>query len=140
MTYATMADLVARAGEDELIQVTDRSRVGIYDTEAIAAALRDADNLINGYVRAKYELPLEPVPDLVRTWAVSIARHGLHRDGPPDHVVAEYRDALAGLKDVARGVIALPVADGSIPASATGEVLASHPAEVFSAERLRGWR
>lgn len=139
MTYATMADLVARAGEDELIQVTDRNRVGIYDGEAIEAALRDADNLINGYVRSKYALPLDPIPDLVRTWATSIARHILHRDGPPDHVVTDYKDALAGLKDVARGIISLPVADGTVPTATTGVIMADHPAQVFTPGRLRGW-
>ena len=142
MTYATLNDLITRAGLDEIRQVADRDRDGTPDPAVIEGALTHADNTVNGYVRARYAFPFVDVPDLVRTWAVSIARHFLHRNGPPDHVVADYKDALAALKDVSAGRIGLPVAtaEGAVePQAATGTVLASHPAEVFSATKLRGW-
>ena len=106
----------------------------------VDAALVHADNLINGYVAAKYAVPFVSVPDLVRTWAVSIARYHLHRDGAPDYVEADYKDAITALKDVARGLIALPVAEGETPPTAiTGTVMGSHPDPVFTPGRLRGW-
>ena len=141
MPYATLADLIERAGDVEIRQIADRDRDGTPDPDVIAAALIDADNLVNGYVAVKYALPLPSVPDLVRTWSVSIARYILHRNGAPDHVQQDYKDALAALKDVARGLIALPVAEGeTAPAVAVGGVMSSHPPEVFTDARLRGWK
>lgn len=141
MTYATLDDLIARAGLDEIRQVADRDRDGTPDDSVVSAALTHADNTVNGYVRARYDLPFTTVPDLVNTWVISIARHFLHRNGAPDHVTADYKDAIAALKDVSAGRIALPVsgASASEPVLAAGTVMSDHPTEVFSADRLRGW-
>ena len=140
MPYATLSDLINRAGEFEIQQVADRDRDGEPDDNVVAAALRDADNLIDGYLATKFAqaLPLSPVPDIVTTWAVSIARYILHRDGAPDHVAQDHKDAIAALKDVARGLIALPVS-GPATLEAVGTVMAVHPAQVFSPSKLRGW-
>lgn len=141
MAYATLDDLIERAGADEIRRIADRDRDGVPDPEVVAAALDDAGNQIDGYVGTKYSLPLASVPAIVRTWAVAIARYVLHRNGPPDHVETDYKDAIASLKDVARGLIALPVAPGEVPPAVTpGPVMGSHPEEVFTADRLRGWR
>ena len=140
MNYASLSDLAARVGNTELCQIADRDRDLIPDQPVVDAALVDADNLINGYVGSKYDVPLAAVPDLVRTWAVSIARYILHRNGAPDHVTQDYKDAVAALKDVAAGKIALPVSAGASPLQAGGnQVMSATPAEVFTADRLRGW-
>lgn len=141
MPYASLTDLTERAGETEIRQIADHDRDGLADPAVIAAALEDADNLIDGYIGRRYSLPLSAVPALVRTWAVSIARYVLHRNGAPDHVKADHEAALAALKDVARGLVALPVAVGqTAPAAVLGPVIGSHPPEVFTVERLRGFR
>lgn len=139
MSYATLDDLIARAGLAEMRQIADRNRDGEIDPEVIAEALTHADNLVNGYVATKYKLPFASVPDLVRTWAISIARHKLHFQGPPDYVVDDYKDALAALKDVAAGKIELPIETGEIPQASSGIVMASIPDQVFSKHGLRGW-
>ncbi|WP_189383247.1 phage protein Gp36 family protein, partial [Gemmobacter nanjingensis] len=100
MSYASLPDLIARAGDAEIRQIADRDRDGTPDPDVIAAALLDADNAIDGYVGARYDLPLPTVPALVKTWAVSISRYILHRNGAPDHVRQDYTDAVAALKDV----------------------------------------
>ena len=140
MPYATLADLIERAGDVEIRQIADRDRDGTPDPDVIAAALIDADHLVNGYVAVKYALPLPSVPDLVRTWAVSIARYILHRNGAPEHVATDYKEAIAALKDLARGLVLLPVepADEQ-PTSVAGRVMAEHPQAVFTPEKLRGW-
>lgn len=140
MTYATLSDLTERAGEVELRQIADRDRDGQPDPQVITAALEDADNTVNGYIGARYRLPLVSVPALVVTWSVSIARYVLHRNGAPEHVAQDYKDAIAALKDVARGLVSLPVAEGEQgPDAQTGAVMAEHPPQVFTAQKLRGW-
>ena len=141
MAYATLTDLIERAGAKEIGQIADRDRDGVPDPDVIESALQDADNLINGYVSTKYALPLPFVPDLIRTWAISIARYFLHRNGAPDHVVRDFDWAEAKLKDVAGGKMSLafPV-DEEQPTAASGQVMATHPEKVFTPSKLKGWR
>ncbi|MFN3319939.1 MAG: gp436 family protein [Allorhizobium sp.] len=123
MAYATLADIVARAGEEEILQIADRDNDGEVDADVIVAAIATAESEINGYISARYRLPLVQVPDLVKSWAVSIARYHLHRDGAPDHVVRDWKSAMDGLKDVARSLISLPITDGGeAPADDAGRV------------------
>ena len=140
MTYATLDDLNERAGATEINQVADRDNSGEADGSVITAALEDADNIINGYVTQKYPPPFASTPSLLRTWAVSIARYVLHRDGAPDYVETDYKDAIASLKDVARGLMSIPDATGVTPTQINGTTQSYHPEEVFTEENLRGWK
>lgn len=141
MTYASLEDLIDRAGAVELRQIADRDRDGSVDMDVVTSALEDADSMINRYVAVKYDVPLPSVPSSVRGWAVSIARYLLHRNGAPDHVARDYKDARADLKDVASGLSALPVAAGEAAPSVTGgAVMAAHPPRIFTPGKLRGWR
>lgn len=143
MPYATLEDLIERAGEAEIRQIADRDRDGTIDAAVVDRALTDADNLVNGYVATRYpgNVPLTTVPGLVRTWAVVIARYYLHHNGAPDHVRRDYDDAIAALKDVAAGRGSLPVEAGEASLTAgTGTVQASHPPQVFTDQKLQGWR
>jgi phage gp36-like protein len=115
--YATLADLLARAGEDEILQVADRDTDGVPDPAVIASAIATAESEINGYIGARYRLPLASVPELVTTWAVSIARYHLHRDGAPEHVVRDWKSAMDGLRDVSKALVSLPVSEGGAPPS-----------------------
>lgn len=140
MTYATLDHLIERAGIEEIKETADRNADGAIDREWVAAALIHADNIINGYVRARYPDPFVQVPDLLRTWAVSIARYKLHRYSPPEYVETDYKDAISSLKDVAAGKITLPMPDGATPDDPSGQHMSWSPAEVFSEKNMRGWR
>lgn len=140
MTYATLSDLIERAGEAEIKQIADRDRDGIPDPDVIEAALTGADHTIDGYVFARYSRPLPSMPPVLTVWATSIARYTLHRNGAPDHVSQDYKDAIAALKDVAAGRYVLPVELGDAePQAETGRVIGSAPPQVFTPEKLRGW-
>ncbi|MEN2980265.1 DUF1320 domain-containing protein [Tistrella bauzanensis] len=141
--YATLDDLIARAG-DEIRQLADRDRDGTPDPEVISAALTDAAQTIDAYLAVRYVVPLAvPPPAMVQGWATSIARYRLHRNGPPDHVVADYKDALRQLADASAGRLLLTGVDGvSAPVSdATGGVHVASDDPVFGAPgALDGWR
>lgn len=135
MSYATLSDIIERAGEDEILQVADRDHDGVADPGVIEAALITAGSEIDGYISTRYRLPLPVVPDLVKTWAVSIARYHLHRDGAPDHVVRDWKAAMDGLRDVARSVVNLPVDQGNEPpVDGAGRIILVKPAMDFG-----GW-
>lgn len=140
MPYASLEDLIERAGVEEITETADRDGDGAIDPVWVDAALTHADNIINGYVRARYPVAFDAVPDLLRTWAVSIARYKLHRYSPPDYVEADYKDAINALKDVAAGKITLPMPDGETPPDPAGQHLSWSPDEVFDGKNMKGWR
>ena len=137
--YATLADLIARAGQSEIDQLADRDGANGPDADVIEEALADASSLIDGYVATKYPLPLTQTPPLLKTWATSIAIYLLHRFGAPDHIRTDYEDALSGLEDVAAGRVTLPVAGTPQAAPTTGTHAGYAPPPVFTPDKLRGW-
>lgn len=132
MPYATQADLIQRFGDEELIQLTDRALAGQVDPNTVSAALADADAAIEGYLAARYAVPVSPVPALLRRVACDIARFFLHGNAAPEPVRQAYEDAQRSLKDLADGravlVGAAPAALGAVPAASPGTVRVDAPA------------
>lgn len=139
MPYASLEDLVERAGMTEILQIADRDGDGAADPDVIDAALVHADNIVNGHVGVKYQTPLTAGHDLARTWAVSIARYYLHRYERPEYVIQDHDNALAALARVGSGKMAIPGAAGAAPDAGQtgGTAMARHPSPHF--DRLRGW-
>lgn len=105
MAYATYEDLLANFGEQELELVTDRDRDGVPDDGVIDDGLQFADDLINGYLRSRYDLPLASVPRNIVGIACDIARYRYYQDQPTELVTVRYEQAIAWLRDVANGLI-----------------------------------
>lgn len=125
MTYATAADMVARFGARELVQLTDPAAQQL-DEGRIATALQDAHMLIDGLIGRAYVLPLAgcatdasgermPPPQLVRI-ACDIARYYLYDDlAPQSEVAARHKQALAELEAIASGQALLSCPLGDAP-------------------------
>lgn len=140
MTYATLSDLVERAGEAEILEIADRDCDGTPDPDVIDAALTTADERINGYLAVRFRMPLTAVAPIVRGWAVAIARYYLHRYEQPENVVRDYKDAIAELKEAAAGRLDVPGADGTSPAaSSSGATIGDGPEPAFTRDKLEGW-
>lgn len=139
MPYATQQDLVDRFGEDELIQLTDRADppANAIDAVAVARALTDADALIDGYLGSRYALPLAEVPPLLVGIACDLARYQLYPVAPIEAVATKRDQAVATLRDIASGKIALPVGEAETPAPASAGVQIAGPGRVFSADTLK---
>lgn len=138
MSYATQADLVARFGETEMIQISNRALTAeTIDTAVVAAKLADAEAEIDGYLQGRYQLPLLPVPPVLARLACDIARYHLYDDRTTEAVTQRYRDAIAFLVRVSQGQVQLGVAEGGTPAAAGGGAEFSAPAREFTSETLR---
>ena len=107
MTYATLAEMITRFGEPELVQRTDRPEGVIIDTVVLGRALADADAEIDSYLGGRYTLPLTSTPVVLVRLAADIARYRLYDDGVPDTVRQRYEDAVSLLKRMASGDVAL---------------------------------
>jgi phage gp36-like protein len=141
--YATQQDLVDRFGEEELIQLTDRTNIPVstIDPVVVGRAIDDASALIDGYLQKVLALPLSVVPPVLSKSASDIARYYLHgkaadKDSP---VTRAYNEAVGWLKDVSKGLVQLS-AEGEAPkAAGGGTVKASAPGRVFTRDSLRNF-
>jgi phage gp36-like protein len=109
--YVDRTGLEQRFGVDEIAQLLDDALAGAETAEEVASltrAVEDATTLIDGYLAARYTLPLLAVPLIVTNWAADIARYRLWDERAPTEVRRRYEDTLKQLELLAKGVIALP--------------------------------
>lgn len=124
--YATRQNMVDRYGEDELIQLTDRTRSGMIDDGVLDRALADADNEITPYLAGRYLLPFAQVPASLTKIACSIARYNLYDAAVTDRVTADYTAAIKFLSAVAKGELHIgPDTAGAPPTSTDGAQMES---------------
>ncbi len=142
MPYASQQDLIDRAGLAVILMLTDRGAQPAEQIDAaiMARALADADAVINGYLAAKYTLPLTAVPGLIRDLAITVTLYKLHTSDPEAKVKADYDAAMRQLRDVASGMIRLPDAAGLEPATQTGNgVMTNDRERPFTPDNLKGF-
>ncbi|MBF0186015.1 MAG: DUF1320 domain-containing protein [Magnetococcales bacterium] len=131
MAYATIADLIQRYGEDELIQRSDRRAGRIRDDVVINQALADASAEIDSYLASRYSLPLSGVPDVLVRLCCDVARYRLWADKVTEIVRTRYEDAVRQLKDIARGQATLGIAPEHTPLPPSVGVLGRSARRVF---------
>lgn len=142
MTYATRQDLIDRYTESELARLTDQVSATVIDDAVVGRALADSDAEIDGYVSARYATPLSPPPALIVQLACAIARFRLWADTATSRVRQDYEDAIARLKAISAGDMALP---GATPAGSDSAIPGAAPsfeadARVFDDASLRGYQ
>lgn len=139
MAYATLADLIAAFGEQEMLDLTDRDEDGVADAAVLASAQARAQSVIDGYLAGRYALPLAaPYPAALSGADADIQRYLLYDNEAPDRVKEAFGWAMNWLKDVASGKVAL-----DLPAPVTGSYGGAAgylaPERVWSADALAGF-
>ena len=137
VVYATQAELTDYLGLADLIAISDRDLSGEVDADAISAALADASSTADSYLAPW--LPLAAVPLVLRRHTMAIATYSLANNAQTDDHRRRYEDAIAWLRDVAKGVVSLgiPPAEED-PSSAVGVVSYHTAARKLSRETLGG--
>lgn len=125
LVYATVADMIARFGEPELIQLTDLENVppSTVDADKVTLKLADAAAFVDGYVGQVYRLPLrgcqkpptvpggEPeyvAPPVLTRLVCDVARYYLHTDlAPENEVYRRFKAAMKELDAIAAGEMLL---------------------------------
>jgi phage gp36-like protein len=112
-TYASKEDIDNAHGPDLLLKIADHDKDGIPDADLIDRNLKSASGIINGYLKAKYTLPLAGTSSLLVELCVDIAVYKmcLMRSVRTAEMRVRYDDAIAMLKDLAAGKSGL-VLDG----------------------------
>ncbi|HFC8542643.1 gp436 family protein [Neisseria weaveri] len=123
MAYAVTADMVARFGELEVIQLTDRNQDGLIDEDVAAVALADATAEIDAYL-GRFQRPFTDVPPILKRLCCDIARYRLTAANGvliTEEIRNRYKiDVLDLLRAMAKGEVQLGV-DESGEEVAAGE-------------------
>ncbi len=114
MPYSTLEDLLAELSEDELIQLTDDAGLQAVDTGIFEAQRDAADAEIDGYLTGGgYDLPLLPVPLLIRKISRAITSYNLHRRrlklSLPESLTVDYRNQVRLLEAIQAGKVSIGV-------------------------------
>lgn len=120
MPYADRDLMIARFGEEELIQLTDRDGAGAIDDTALDTALADADGEIDGYLAVRYALPLATVPPVISRLASDLARYFLYDDHATEQVRMRYEDARRLLEAISAGRVQLGLPSNAGAVEAVG--------------------
>lgn len=112
MAYCTQSDIQKVLNADILAQLTDDDESHdppVVDSSIVTAAISYADAVINSYLRGKYDLPLDPLPPMVKDFSVNISIFRLYSRRPNVRIINEsilyiYEDTIAQLKNIQKGL------------------------------------
>lgn len=107
MPYASKQDMIDRFGEAELMQITDRTSMGVIGDDVILQAQKDGDAEIDSYLRPQYKLPLAQVPSNLVRLACDIYRYYLYGNLVPDYAQKRYDAAISTLNKISAGKLDL---------------------------------
>lgn len=113
--YITPEDLQLAMGKSELIQLTDDTGMAAEPNDAVLnAAIDYSCELVDGYMRGRYEIPLSNVPSILPKLCVTIARHWLHsrrinQAEFPKPLQSAYENTVKTLEQIRDGKIHLDI-------------------------------
>lgn len=121
MIYATEADIVDLYSEETLLDTLrdpDADRA-----TAVPKAIAAASAEIDGYLSARYQLPLANSPDVLRRPAIDITLYVLASTHTrlTDELRKRYEDAVAFLSRLAKGTAGLGAAEPRVDDGAGGQ-------------------
>ena len=139
MPYASKDDLIARFGADELLQITDRTQMGVIDDTAILQAQEDGDGEINMYLRQQVQLPLLIIPPNLVRLACDIYRYYLYGNLVPDYAQKRYDSAVATLKLIGAGKLDLDSDHDQAPTPVPQVHFAPGPLAALTTDKLKNF-
>lgn len=126
MSYCTREQLIVDIPERTITQLSnDDPQATTPNWEIVDKSIQYAGDLVNGFLRSRYTLPLASFDTLLTIWTTAIARYRLYsrraegKELPPT-VVANYDDAIASLKLVQNGKLNLGVGSLGTGTGTTG--------------------
>jgi len=143
MRYCTRADLGNAIPLITLTQLSNDDPAARQPNEnVIANSVRQAEELVDGYLRGRYQLPLDPVPTVLCDAVLYLARHWLYQRRPegalPDAVISARKDTLKLLESIRDGVITLGLPSGhAMPEP--GEIRVRARPQQFTAQLWEGY-
>jgi phage gp36-like protein len=112
--YCNQTDIISIIPEKELINLTqdNPAQSQTVNEDILNENIKLSSEIIDGYVKGKYAVPLSNTPEIIRAIAVDITVYRLYSRRPQkmnDTIKDRYNNALNLLKEVQKGNITLSV-------------------------------
>lgn len=120
--YCTTDDIQNYTSTPTLIQLTNDEGGNDVMTTVVEEAILYSSTLIDGYLRGRYTLPLDTHFPLLQMLCIDISVHRLYsrrtRDDMPEVIENAYKNAIATLRDIQKGIITLQAENDLLESSA----------------------
>jgi phage gp36-like protein len=143
MRYCTLDDLMLAIPVRTLAQLSnDTPPATEPNLPVVERAVAHAEEVIDGYLRSRYPLPLAEVPTVVRELTVNLARHWLYarrpegKDDLPPAVVRAYTAAIDMLKSIQKGALTIGVQATQSAQPEPGRMRVNAPSRQFGPKVL----
>jgi phage gp36-like protein len=117
--YCTLEDIKKAIPEKNIIELTDDDNFGSIDEAKVQDAIDYAEQLIDGYLRGRYPVPLEPVPELIRRLAVDLAVFHLYSRrfelDMPQSMIDRRKEIIRLLEQIQAGKVLLGIETQNSP-------------------------
>ena len=116
--YCTIEDIETQTSTPTLIQLTSDDGQEEVDRVVAQEAILYSSTLIDGYLRGRHTLPLDTHFPLLRILAIDLSIYRLYtrrmRNEMPEVIENNYKNAIATLRDIQKGVITLQSENDSL--------------------------
>jgi len=128
--YTSAALLIDRYGEEELIQLTDRTGTGSIDDVVLDQSIAAVSDWVDTQVRNRYVVPLKtPLPNDAIAAINELVRHDLYVQQGTEEVHERQKSAARYWYDIRDGRTSLP---GQTPADSGGVIASGKRTMVFT--------
>jgi len=144
MRYLTRPAIDAAIPANTLIELTHDDPAATAPDEGVLAAVVDScEELVDGYLRGRHDLPFENVPSIVRSLALDLVRHALYLRRPegavPETIKSSYANAIKLLETIRDGRITIGNQDGK-PTPEPGKIRVRARKQQFAGNEWEGWQ
>jgi len=143
--YLTLADVERALSLRKLTQLSnDAPNATAPDAAVVEVVLDAASEVVDGYLRARYLLPLDPVPTIIRTLTLQMACYGLYarrmESAVPETVKDQRDHAIKVLEHIQSGKVTLGNAKTHAAVPEAGAIRIKVPPRQFAEATLEKWR
>ncbi len=110
--YVQVEDVIAEYPDDLVERLSDDQGAGVIDTSNVERAIAWAEAYVDAKLFKFYEVPLSPVPDIVKAWVIDLAIWRLFQRWVDDERVTRKKEEVDTMLDeIAQGRMQLPGAE-----------------------------
>ena len=121
--YCAVEDIETQLSTPTLIQLSSDDGQDEIDRTVVDEAILYSSTLIDGYLRGRYTLPLNTHFPLLRILCIDLSTYRLYSrrlfNEMPEVIADAYKNAIATLRDIQKGIISLQAESEEIQETAS---------------------
>lgn len=136
--YCTVQDIVDDLTEKVVAQLSNDEEPNVVNDEIVSKYISDVTQIIDGYLRGRYELPIINEHSILKKICIDIVKYELYkrRGKVFDNIQNFYKDGIATLEKIQKGMITL---NEGTAESRPGFFLVSERKPVFDRTKLENY-